>query len=98
MLVVSLESGDPVFSLSETSWAAPLERYGLTLLALLLLELARPWQIVAGQLLLMAEPLCGPEGRGALRYRAELLSSGSALDRLAGILEHSLHSSNREAP
>lgn len=42
----------------------------------LLSELARPWRVIASQLLTMVVPLCTPERRQALQQRAELLSAG----------------------
>jgi hypothetical protein len=42
--------------------------------AQLLLELARPWRVIASQVLTMAEPLCTPEQRGVLKRRSALLT------------------------
>ncbi|MHB1318905.1 MAG: hypothetical protein ACYCYF_09840 [Anaerolineae bacterium] len=78
-------TGSSAPSTADRSLAMPGVRPDMVILAQLLAELARPWRVIASQLLLMVEPLCTPEQRQALRHRAGSLVEGkSPLARGAG--------------
>jgi hypothetical protein len=64
-------------------WAQRIEQTGLTPVAVPLLEIARALGFVAGQLLLLGEPiLAGSSARGGLRRAVEWLEEPRRVDLL----------------
>ena len=67
--------------------AEALARHGLTVPAIVLLELLRPLGFLCGQALWVLEPLLSPVTGGAHRRLARFLEDGGQIDQLLSTLE-----------
>jgi len=67
--------------------ADALARHGLTIPAIVLLEMLRPMGFLCGQLLWVLDPALSPVAGGAHRRLARFLEDGGNIDRLLSALE-----------
>lgn len=71
--------------------ASSLVGRGLTMPAIVLLEMCRPVAFIGSQLLLLLDPLVSPWGGTFARRYASLLEDPQQLDRLLELLENPRH-------
>jgi len=80
---------------TESAWmqdlVSSLVGRGLTVPAIVLLEICRPVAFIGSQLLLLLDPLVSPWGGTFARRYARLLEDPQQLDRLLELLENQRH-------